>query len=234
VIPSLADFATHEDSAYSYLWDDCILAVAPGLGVTGSRLWNYVSNDQAIAINWATSRWSYYDGVPAVSFVEATNGGFAWPAFAFDANVLSVSMWLRPEIQTAQRCALSVGSTGLALRILVNTNGTVQANWSTTSIVQTSTSAPSAGTWVHVVAQRNRGSNVVELWINGGNEVRGTSTLSFANAQTVVCIGARRDTGTQTAGYAGAIDDVRIYQRMLSYSEIELLASQRCIGYVRR
>jgi hypothetical protein len=197
-------------------------------------MFDLVSGNQSLFNNYTVSRWSYYDGVPAAVFVENSNGAASWPAFACDTNTLAVSLWMHSGAQTAQRCALSIGSSGLAARVLVNTTGTIGANWSTTTIAQTSSFSDTVGKWTHVVIQRSRAAAFAELWVNGSLDVRTSSTLSQPLPQINMAIGNRRDGTTLTNPYTGAIDDVRIYQRTLSYTEIELLASQRLIGFVRR
>lgn len=231
MIPSYADFGIAEDSAYPSLWTECIFATAPCLGVTGQRLWDHVTGQVANATNWVPSRWTYDAGLPVVSFFEATTGGFAWPTFTCEPNLISVSLWLQTQFQTANRIPLSIGSTGLSLRIFYNSNDTITANWFNSGIVQTS-GVYSWG-WHHIVAQRSRARNVVQLWIDGTLIASGVNSTTSAT-QTVLCVGARRDSGVQASPYTGAIDDVSIRHRLLDVDEIRLLASQRGIGYTRR
>lgn len=231
MIPSYADCGIAEDSAFPSLWTDCVFATAPCLGVTGQRLWDHVTGQVSNATNWVPSRWTYDGGLPAVSFFEGTTGGFAWPTFTCEPNLISVSLWLQTQFQTANRIPLSIGSTGLSLRIFYNTTDTITANWFNGSIVQTS--AAYLWGWHHVVAQRSRARNIAQLWIDG-SLVASTANSTTSATQSVLCIGARRDSGVQTSPFTGAIDDISIRHRFLEADEIRLLASQRGIGYVRR
>lgn len=231
MIPSYADFGIAEDSAYPSLWTECIFATAPCLGVTGQRLWDHVTGQVSLAIGWVASRWSMDEALPVVSFVEATNGGFAWPTFTCEPNFISYSIWLKTTQQTANRVAMSVGTTGVNLRLFYNTNNTFTANWFNSGLVQTSGEYPLG--WHHIVAQRSRARAITQLWIDGELVVQTTNSTS-SGTQSVLCLGARRDSGSQSLPFTGAIDDVSIRHRMLDVDEIRLLAAQRGIGYIRR
>ncbi len=231
MIPSYADYGIAEDSAYPSLWADCIFATAPCLGHSGSRLWDHITSQVSIATNYLPSRWTIENGLPTIYFLEATSGGFAFPTFACEPNTISISIWLQTQFQTANRIPMSIGTTGLFFRLFQNTNDSITANWMNSTIVQTS-SAYSWG-WHHIVAQRSRARGIAQLWIDGVL-VASTSNSTTAQNQSVLCIGARRDSGSQVSPFTGAIDDVSIRQRMLDVEEIRLLASQRGIGYTRR
>lgn len=232
MIPSYADFGIAEESAYPYLWADCIFAAAPCLGHSGSRLWDHITGQVSIATNYSPSRWTIESGLSTIYFLEATTGGFAFPTFSCEPNTISISIWLQTQFQTANRVALSIGTTGTFFRLFQNTDDSITANWLNSAIVNTASPSPAWG-WTHIVAQRSRARSLAQLWINGSLSVSSTNS-STAQTQSVLCIGARRDSGLQSSPFTGAIDDVSIRQRLLDVDEIRLLASQRGIGYTRR
>ncbi|MBI2967655.1 MAG: choice-of-anchor D domain-containing protein [Bacteroidetes bacterium] len=96
------------------------------------------------------------------------------------------------------------------LRLDLSSNGTTYS-----AIVSTASITP--GVWTHVAATRN--GTTVKLYINGAEE---TFTLSFSgplfSAATSVDIG--RVSGSNNQLFTGQIDEVRIYNRTLTSSEI--------------
>lgn len=233
-IPSLADYATHEDAMYPELWSDCVFACCPSLGVTGGRLYDLVSGYYSAAANYVASQWIFDRGYYGFNFASPNNRSVTWFKLSLDLNCVAFSIWVRHDGQAANNCILSVGTSGTAFRILANSNGTYSANVSSGSAVLTSAVIP-ISEWVHIVAQRNRSrGNVNELWINGSLAASGSQSISFGNLSPILNIGARRDTSGPVNLFVGQFDDVRINQRLFSRDEIEILASQRAIAYVGR
>lgn len=80
------------------------------------------------------------------------------------------------------------------------------------------------GEWIHVTATRNSNGDV-KVYLNGNVDVSqdGFDTFTYSSAVTFQ-IGARNDAGQ----YAdGLIDDVRVYRRVLSQSEIDQVRQVR-------
>lgn len=244
MLPSLSDYATNERSLYPQLWTDCVFALAPGLGCTGGKLWEHARNTFAIPTAYAFDRWNPSSSnaaldavpgpIPSYGFVEGTNGSAFWGTLEFDVNLFSVSIWVCSAGQAAtSNCVFSIGSTGLTLRLLSLSTGAYTANWSNSTIATTSTTTATTDVWTHIVAQRSRGNgNRTELWVNGVLEATSTATLSLANKAVGLNVGARRDTGVVVNTWGGALDDMRIYNRMLSREDINLLYGQRLSAYI--
>ena len=245
MIPSLADYALNDRSLYPQLWDQCHFALAPGLGNTGGKLWDYARGTFAIPTGFNVDRWNPSSSnaaldtvpgeMPSYGFVEGTNGGAYWGNFEIDVNCFSLAIWVWNAGQSVSNCVVSLGATGLSLRLLNTSAGTYVANYSNGTVVLTSTTTSTTERWTHVVAQRSRGNgNRTELWLDGVLEATSSATLSITNKQVALNVGARRDGGTTVATWGGAIDDMRIYQRMLSAEDIQLLSRQRLVAYVPR
>jgi hypothetical protein len=234
-IPSLADYATHEDAIYPELWSDCVFACCPSLGVTGSRLYDLVSGYYSAAANYVASQWIFDRGYYGFDFPSPTNNrSITWLDLSLDLNCVAFSIWVRHLGQASNNCILSIGTSGTAFRIFANSDGTYSANISSGSAVLTSSVIPTSE-WVHIVAQRNRSrGNLNELWINGSLAASGTQNIGFANLSPILNIGARRDSSGPTNIFVGQFDDARINQRLFSRDEIKVLSSQRAIAYVGR
>ena len=85
------------------------------------------------------------------------------------------------------------------------------------------------GSWVHLVGRKS--GTTWSIWVNGvlkNSQTVGTGTTSVNNTTRPLLIGGSTIDAVYTAGL---IDDVRIYNRALSESEIRLLASEPGIGF---
>ena len=79
---------------------------------------------------------------------------------------------------------------------------------------------PSAGIWYYIVATHNSSTNLNSLYVNGILEATSTQAVVYeANAKTY--IGAFYTSPNLI--FNGQIDDVRIYNRALSATEIQNL-----------
>jgi hypothetical protein len=78
------------------------------------------------------------------------------------------------------------------------------------------------GQWVHVAVTRVASSGQVTLYINGRVDITETqANTGSLNANSMIIIGANTIDGRY---YAGLIDEVRMYSRVLSGAEIAYLA----------
>lgn len=81
------------------------------------------------------------------------------------------------------------------------------------------------GTWYHVVGTYDYNSNVMSIYVNGvlNNSVTKSTTQGIATSTVNVSIGANQLDNNRFTN--GLIDDVRIYNRSLSASEVQQLYS---------
>ena len=78
------------------------------------------------------------------------------------------------------------------------------------------------GTWHHVVATRNSTTGAMAVYVDGVSGGTGTGPTGSRTATTALRIGASRPGGS--AFLNGALDDVRVYNRILTAAEITALA----------
>ena len=78
------------------------------------------------------------------------------------------------------------------------------------------------GLWHHVAATRNSASGAMKLYVDGNLQASGTGPTGVRSAPTGLRIG-----GLQSGGgfFAGAVDDVRLYNYQLSASQIAALVT---------
>jgi hypothetical protein len=127
------------------------------------------------------------------------------------------------------------GASGKAIHSnTANGNIYLPAIRSTTVIVQgdssgqrTFTASPSLNQWSHVCVRRQP-DNLVSVFINGVELAPTTSPATITAAFTLNSLG--RYAGNTTYLWDGYLDDIRIYDRAITLSEVRLLASRRGIG----
>jgi alpha-glucuronidase len=79
------------------------------------------------------------------------------------------------------------------------------------------------GTWHHVAATRNNTTGAITLYVDGVSRGTGMGPVGSRSAPPSLRIGASRPGGS--AFLNGALDDVRLYNRILTFAEITALAS---------
>ncbi len=76
-------------------------------------------------------------------------------------------------------------------------------------------------TWYHVAGVFNRTSHIGQVYVNGIKQAEGAMTTDPLSNDAPTKIGCRNDTGD--FAFNGVIDDVRIYNKVLSAEEIQAL-----------
>lgn len=76
------------------------------------------------------------------------------------------------------------------------------------------------GQWMHLAVTRNSANGQLSLYVNGQLDVTGTGGTNFLNANQSISIGGNTLDGRY---FAGLMDDVRIYSRVLAAGEISNL-----------
>lgn len=235
MIPTIADYATFEDSAYPELWQDCAIARYPGLIGAGARVPDFANGDSDVIANYVAARWSIEAGGFRYVQPENTNNTLRVTTPYLDLNCASFAIWVRSTGQSVTRNVISVGPTGTSFRLTVLATGAFRSSWNNGQALQTSTTTDTTNIWRHVVVQRSRAANSVQHWIDGVLEVANTYSVTIGSAPLgPTTVGGRTDSGVVSSPFGGSWDDFRVYQRMLSQPEIQLLASQRGVSYVRR
>lgn len=184
-------------------------AVGNDATITGGPTWVAGKPGQALKLNGT----SQYATVPDNNSLDMT-------------TAITMAAWVKPEkigttqniikktigTTTANGYELSLGSGG---KVFVRLNGNA------TYRIDSSTSYPTTGTeWMHVAATYD-GTNI-KLYIDGVLEGTKPGVTIGTNA-TNLGIGAE-PASTVINFYQGTMDDVRIYNRALSLSEIQTLA----------
>jgi hypothetical protein len=187
---------------------------------------------------WGTGRVGMYCVTLAGGADSVTASGRTALA---DLGPLTVAAWIKPasfapvsggaqRIVSKAPSATSPSSVGSWILVLdANTSGalTFTKAYATSDLRATSGALLTASTWQHVAAtwDGKPASTGVVLYINGQPVIQGgASAQGPTPADAVYDLTIGNDSGAGR-GFTGDIDDVRIYNRVLSATEIAALAN---------
>jgi len=211
----LVSASAQSGPAYYWLLDETSGTMAqafsggsPGV-LQGGVLWDPIGGHHQGA-----ARFDGVDDRILLGPCDLTNGGAQ----------ITLSLWVRPDFVTGMERTLIAKATGptaedhqwsiafvnaTALRFRLRTGGT-------TTELNTSPSSIFSGTWYHVAAVYDGAQ--MWLYINGGlmASTSKSGSLNFA-PQAPASLGAQ---STGSAPFSGWIDDVRIYDRALTGTEV--------------
>jgi len=144
-------------------------------------------------------------------------------------QAMSISMWIKPAslLTDASFVTLINKSGAFQLQVRQQSNGGQIFNSMAGITSQQSPHRIQVGTWTHIAAVFNGSdrNNTLQLYINGVPDIFSssatTSVLRKATSNTFVGASSLTD----THGFIGMIDELRIYSRALSLVEIMDLAS---------
>lgn len=227
------------DMRWPALWRQCIAAWCPSQsGPAGVQLADYsggVRHGSLTAMDPPTD-WVPSAGKYSLDF-DGTDDYVALPRSAAleAATLYSVSLWFYARSVTGAREYIAYRSTSVANTILfqIDTNGAdlrfIARDDAGTIANATSTGGAATGVWTHAVGVRV--GNNLELFKNG-RSVATASAAVGATTPTVFTLGACfAGLGTPSLFVDGQIDDVRVYARAITGTEIALLARRRGIAY---
>ncbi len=98
-------------------------------------------------------------------------------------------------------------------------------NSSATSTRAMANATPTTGTWYHLVGVYDAGAKNISLYVNGALQ-QTVSYMTAWRAPLHTVIGRGKFNGTGADFVSGAIDDVWMFNRVLSQQEINALADQ--------
>lgn len=240
-IPSWEHYGTHDDSAYPELWEGCVGAWAPCLGPTGFALFDLsiTRNDgQLVSMeseDWKVSGTGYcldFGGTP--ERITTSRSG------PLGQTARSISAW----VNTANpNTILGYGQNSLNARFqfgLATTTtfgNTLGQPWVEINGTLSGGGPAALGAWTHVGCTYSGGplATGLRLYHNG----KGYAPTNGAGAGTpntfdATPIGIAYEPTISAGHLVGQLDDCRIYDRVISAGEMELLAVSRGVAYTPR
>jgi hypothetical protein len=186
--------------------------------------------------------WSAPGKLGASAFsLDGTNDFIDCGSFA-PPSTISVGLWIKQssaatKVIVSQFTDTNGGFNAGAYfdQFLVNSDGSLQANifTSSASLIYIGRTSPAAGvaanTWTHVCFTYDGGtaSSGVKIYINGAAVDNANSTAgSFGGPNTASLpfrIGTRFVSNAAASPFNGSIDDIRVYNRVLSAAEVSAL-----------
>lgn len=221
---------------YATLRNGLVGAWCPSLGATGYTLIDRSGrNNHGVLTNMGgQTNWRASGGGLALN-LDGTNDFVDLAPLLSGRGVVTVTFWARPT-NTSSRCEVNEGTDnttrssyalaedGNAYILPGSLSGFGRANWSALGV----------SAFIHFAGVFDIGgatdADRARLWLNGVQRTltfTGTIPTTAPTFTGRLRIGVRPDNLSYSAGL---IDDIRIYNRALTASEIRLLASQRGIG----
>jgi hypothetical protein len=233
-LPTASRWNTFSRSRYPRLWDGCVGAWCPSLGVTGARLHDYGQR-----MGWATpsaygaTNWAVERGGLAYDF---QNGQYADSATIGPTGDKSGCFWVRNYGAVTSLyggyCALSWGATQSGNAVYINYDNDPNFGGTGWGVTQWGSSIGFVqaidGIWHHV-AVTNSGT-AWRVYFDGIEKVS-TSYMQTNTQAGFIRIAAYNETPVRNASKGMFMDDIRVYSRALSLDEIRLLATRRAIAY---
>ena len=232
-LPTASRWNTYSRSRYPRLWDGCVGAWCPSLGVTGSRLHDYSQR-----MGWATTsaydvtNWAVECGAYAYDF---QNGQYADSATTGPTGDKSGCFWVRNYGTVTTRysgyCALAWGATQTGNAVYVNYDNDPNFGGTGWGVTQWGSSVGFVqaidGIWHHFAF-----TNTGTTWRVYFDGVEKTSSAMTTNTQAgFIRLAAYNETPVRNASKGMYMDDIRVYSRVLLVDEIRLLARRRAIAY---
>ena len=236
----LSRFATHENSAYPQLWRGCVGAWCPSLGPSGSRLHDYSRRN-----NWGTltnmdpaTDWIVSGGQYALD-CDATDDQIDCGPNVPSGGACSVAAWVQRIGATPNHNTIAASKGGLQgdseSTFALYFNAFLGWSWfvvdssNNLTIVRSNTST-STGVWYFACGVAS--ASAITLYIDG--QQRATAAGGLAKSSNhVTKLAGLTDSATSYASNA-MLDDVRVYNRALSFGEQLLLSRRRGIAFTPR
>ena len=176
---------------------------------------------------WGTGRSGYAGSFNGTS--SAVNMGKGLIA---TANSFSVSCWVKMNSTSGFQTFVSQDGTNISGFFLQKKGSTGKFGFSclasdsnaAATLAADGTTTPTTGVWYHLIGVYDRPNSLLKLYVNGVLESTGSFTTPWS-ATGVTTIGRGFFNNAQTDWVNGSIDDVRLYNRLLTASEIATISA---------
>ena len=150
---------------------------------------------------------------------NGTNSYASVPNYLGSMNTFSVAMWVKyAASQNTKTIFSNYGKASKGWVVGVDDAGSNKIKFFLGGATLLSATALTPGTWYHVVVTYNNGNPTI--YINGAQDSTSASTITFDATYYGNDIG-RLGNGTQY--FNGSLDDLRVYNRALSLSDVQAI-----------
>jgi hypothetical protein len=135
----------------------------------------------------------------------------------------TIVFWLNPALAKSKERILGAGGD---YEVWLRGNGEFKNELfdNGSSTTGTGPDALIANEWNHIAATYDSSTTMVEIYLNGELWIAGTAEVPSTPTQTILLLG-HREGASDGEHYGGLLDDVRIYDNVLSLAEIKALAN---------
>jgi hypothetical protein len=143
-------------------------------------------------------------------------------------KTFSVALWVKIPATTANPTIIHKGISGSEQYIIdVNSAGNFRlyVRNSASTVTQIAATVAPNNTWQHVVAVFNQASSAMLLYVNGAQSASGTPPTSLKANTNPLNVGNRQTSTGFGNALNGTVDEVRVYNRALSLSDVQELYS---------
>jgi RHS repeat-associated protein len=191
---------------------------------------------------WGQGNDAAYAGDGAATFTAAAGQAVAAPgAVVNTTQSFTVSAWVNLNDAAANRTAVSQDgsrTSGFFINYVQATNrwafSRVTCDCDSATAVRASSNAPPAlGTWTHLTGVYDTAAGQMRLYVNGVLQSTTAPTGNWSAGGPLV-VGRAKWAGAVTNTWSGSIDDVRVYQQVLTADQIATLAGDENPGRLLR
>jgi hypothetical protein len=201
------------ESEYPGLWRGLVGLWCPSAGIQGRRLIDFARGTKTIFVDSTTSAlWVPGRNGHALSF---SGGGYvdATALFAFGTGDFTISVWVKTSAATGNLLTEVDGTTGYWSLIFYNSSFIFQNSNTSANLYSVSATSILDNRW-HQITVCRRGTSHSVYFDARSQAAPVTDTNDYNRTSTM-----RMGSGYYGA-FTGLIDDIRIYKRALSASEI--------------
>jgi hypothetical protein len=198
---------------------------------TGTTAGDFSGNNNTGTLQSGATWTSGKVGAHAVSFDGTANGYVDVPnAVVNTSQSYSVAAWVKLNNLNGYQTAVSIDGnsvSGFYLQLRGDTGKfaftTLASDAPQAGVIASASAAPSVGTWYHLVGVYDATNHQIKFYLNGALQ----STQSYTTAWQAAghtAVGRAKYNGNNVDFVNGQVDDVHLYNRVLSDQEIASLA----------
>jgi hypothetical protein len=153
---------------------------------------------------------------------DGTNDNLSIPAI--NGEMKTLALWLQPDPGTGVRPVISVGNMSrIRLNDPLGSVGLMVDQNTSTFAQLSSTGNLISSDWVHLVFRWNGGTNSYQILVDGVAKPTTAGSTGHVPLRQDINLFVSEDNSSR---YAGKMDDLRIYSRSLTTSEVQFLCDQ--------
>jgi hypothetical protein len=161
----------------------------------------------------------------AISFRDPSTNHIVETGSPITQTLYTISFWMRAESSQPLNPRLITPLDGFEDWVLINTENNTGVGFYQVYSTAHDANPPTANVWQHYAVTLNTTTHAAQVFRDGA--LAGTGTFNDTAPMLQWVFGHRSDLTNDTAAFNGLLDDIRVYNRILSNSEVQQLAVYR-------